>query len=361
MIRIILTVARHALRWSTFLVTLWLVVGALFMAMPKSAVSGIALLVVLGAWDHLPKMPRWGFALALPFVSAALFLQFVGPEYMQRSNEIGCEVRHLWGQERSFCDDVEYERHDLADTGSVLSWREQIGIRWMNASMAVGGTLLGFEDVAYETMLLQTGSTSEIRERRASQTFGERRTQCEQGRATAERIVDAEGSIALQSSRARKMTARLARTLEDGQSASGRLRWRNYASRDQTWATTLALWVPQSELRVERSGKQLHTTWSGVILYPYSSQIAVTLPRLIGEPYRFALDEAMFCGAQLDGVFVPFRMNWHYDIADDDPWLTSEVGESSPGIVESLIRPNSNRIGFFHTGRLETKKTRADQ
>jgi hypothetical protein len=251
-----------------------------------------------------------------------------------------------------YCEHVEYDRWRGGDTGAVLSVREQWAVRWLNVSMAAGGTLLGFEDVAYETLLLMHGSSPELRAEQQALPLRERQSWCSQAGATAQAEHEAHGTIALESARARKLVSALGEGLNNGEAATAPLRWGNYASRDQTWATTLALWVPQSTMTVRRDGDTLQTAWTGTLLYPATSEIAVRLPRPIGEPFRFALDEALFCAAQLDGVFVPYRMTWRADIARDDARLRAPLmNANAPGIVESFVRPLSNELGLSHRRR----------
>jgi hypothetical protein len=341
-------------RWLTIGLVGWATAGALLFVMPWSIVAGLATLSLLMNWHSLPGRPRQAFAAALPFLGAAFILQVSAPEYMKTSDAIGCEVRAICGSEAAFCANTPVENYRPGQTGAVLNRREQLAVRWLNVSMAAGGALLGFEDVAYETLILMTGSTVEIRGQRASETLEDRKVWCQQALANPAREHHATGSIALESARARQLVAALAAQLEVGGAATAPLKWGNYASPDQTWATTLALWVPQSAMRVERVDEEsLRTTWTGTILYPATSQLTVKLPRPIGSSYRFALDEALFCAAQLDGVFVPYKMSWTYELAPDDPILSSpQRNENAPGFLEAAIRPRSRDIGLRHAPRL---------
>ena len=99
--------------------------------------------------------------------------------------------------------------------------------------------------------------------------------------------------------------------------------------------------VPDGRLRVatsKRSPERLEVTWIGGIQYPATYALATTLRRPIGAPYRIALDEAMFCGLQMDGVFVPYMMQWSATIERDDPRLRPPASSHTErGPIEHLF------------------------
>jgi hypothetical protein len=50
-------------------------------------------------------------------------------------------------------------------------------------------------------------------------------------------------------------------------------------------------------------------TWAGPIYYPPRAAFSIPLPTLHGT-YDVRLDEAIFCGLQMDGAAQPYRLRW---------------------------------------------------
>ena len=60
--------------------------------------------------------------------------------------------------------------------------------------------------------------------------------------------------------------------------------------------------------------------WDAEIYYPSGPAFSSRIPTLLG-PVELRLDESLFCGMQMDGAFVPYRMTWEWTIPADEPRL----------------------------------------
>ncbi len=204
------------------------------------------------------------------------------------------------------------------DGEPIYSARQRFAIRWANFHMAMGGYAVGFSQVARETLELDLRSTDATLRERQALTLEERLRFCGPGATTGDPLV-LESDFAMESKNVRRIVAHLAEDTPVGKSRSAPHVIRGgYANPYTTWRVALALLVPGAKITVtRRDAEHVDVEWRGDIQYPVAS--AVHLPIPFGGP--LTLDEAIFCGMQMDGDFVPYTMVWRWTLAADDPRL----------------------------------------
>ena len=111
--------------------------------------------------------------------------------------------------------------------------------------------------------------------------------------------------------------------------------------RHDSLRVALALLVPDGRLegtaREEEGRVLLDFTWSGSIFYPPNSAFVANIPTFFGTR-RVLVDEGMFCGLQMDGVFTPYRQTWQWRFQLDDPRLgPSQDTEAKHTWFEKLL------------------------
>lgn len=228
-------------------------------------------------------------------------------------NTLSCRVRRALPKSPKRCREVPSPR----DREAIYSARQAAAIRWANLHMALGGYVVGFREVARETLELDFRATEQTRRRR-ERPVAERLAFCRAGAATGEPLVR-DSDFAMESRNVRRIVAELVDETPLGETRRAPHVIKNgYANPYTTYRVALALLVPDATLSVTRlDANTVDVEWRGGIQYPPAS--AFTLPLPIGAP--FVVDEAVFCGLQMDGDFVPYTMVWRWTLDAKDPRL----------------------------------------
>jgi hypothetical protein len=278
---VLVHVAASAALFAAWVLTLALVAGAVALFVRRRTP------IVLGA-----------FAVAVTFGLAQLAAE---------TKAMSCRVRLSNGSDRT-CAGHPAPR----DGEAVFTTRQRLAVRWANFHMAIGGALVGFPEVARETLELAHRGTEASERARQAEPLVKRRRLCRGGAATGDPLV-LESDFAMASANVRRIVRRLAKDTPVGESRSAPHVIRGgYANPDTTWRVALALLVPGAKITVRRTADRVDVEWRGSIQYPAAS--AVRVPLLFGGP--LVLDEAVFCGMQMDGAFVPFEMVWKWSVLD---------------------------------------------
>ncbi len=283
--------------------------AALLWAMATAGLFAMWLSLAVGAltaaYVVADRAHPWRMTLAGALLAPLVLVQWALPEFAAQLDEISCEVRGAHGQ--GPC-----REQDLDRVGPILSSRQHLAVRWLNLHMAAGGWLLGFEEVAWETMMLDRLSTRATRVAVQSQSLRSRAALCREGAAATGPTIEADSDFALDSDYAARVAAKLAKRTRDGQHRWADLRFPGQFG-DHPWHVVLALWVPDGRLHATRDGDHVRMQWRGGIQYPPHVIATFPIPRLVGPPTVVTLDEAAFCGLQMDGVWVPYTLTWSWD------------------------------------------------
>lgn len=318
-----------------------------------SAVFG-GVLTALSFSPYRRRVPRWGIAAGWLLVPLVIW-QIALPEYAMETRRLACRATAAAGTPYSMCDEVDYDPPAAAKTGPVFSLRERLALHGFNHIMAAGGALTGHQAVAWETLLLSWVSTGEgepTPEELRQRPIRERGSRCNQETDRSAPIVTTRSDFFLDSKEMRRRVARLAvraETVEVGESVapvSGTVTLAGpsnntvYGRRERplTLRTALALYVPGAELTATRvSADKMRIQWSGAMLYPPRAAFSIDLPTLHGT-YQVRLDEAVFCGLQMDGSMQPYVQVWETVISLDDPRLhPPRVDQNDPGWFERVV------------------------
>jgi len=271
------------------------------------------------------------------------------PEYAVETRRLACVASTAAGAPYPMCEKVDYRPPDPEENGAVFTSRERLAASGFNAVLATGGFLTGHSEVAWETLQLMRAPSAISNP--TGRPIRERRSMCQLGAASAGATYTWESDFFLDSAFFRQKVARLAeRARASGQAAGpvsaalplgGRGNNQVYFSKGPavTLRTALALYVPGSTLtaRQAESGA-LTVTWSGPIRYPPRAAFQVPLWTVHGT-YEVRVDEAIFCGLQMDGWMGPYRQEWRATIAPNDPRLDDpKVRQSNTTGLEALLR-----------------------
>lgn len=268
-------------------------------------------------------------------VTPILLVQVALPEFAAGLDEISCRVRAAHGTLPPRCEPTAV---NPGQTGPLLTSQQHLAIRWLNLHMAVGGWMVGFEEVAWETMQLDLQSTAEHRHALQAEPIGDRVRMCRDGAAKAGPLLERDSDFAMDAKLTSWTAAKLAGSTRDGQH-----RWKDLSFSEgygrHPWHVALALLVPDSRLHAKRDGDTLNMWWAGSIQYPMHVIYTARLPRLVGSSYQLTLDEAAFCGLQMDGVWRPYRLVWRWKLQHDDPRI--EHPKNDRRLFELILRGGS--------------------
>lgn len=337
------TIARWLLVVPLSLFCLWM---ALF-AMPLSAVTGLLGTVAIAPiWRSRVRVARLVFLLV---VAPGLAWNVGIHEYSRESWRLSCIAWAASGaQAPGRCAqiglpprlDVPASERALL-TGPVFTRRERLEVRGLNVVMAVGGWFVGFREVAWETLVLDEPreDAAELR----AQTFAARRGLCSQATVEPRATHRRRSSFAMRSPRVRATVASLARQAEglavgqEMQLTGKTVRWSTgqggnndvytHLLKTDSVRVAFALLVPGAPIggtaSASRRRTRLDLEWTGTISYPPNAFFEHPVPTLAG-PVSVLLDEGVFCGLQMDGVFSPYEVTWHWTVDADDPRLAPD-------------------------------------
>jgi len=274
----------------------------------------------------------WGGA-AIGLIAALLCCAGI-PTYLFTMRSLACTARSASGAvEPDWCAGWG-RRVDPASTGPVFGLHERAAVYTINLVMAAGGTVAGFPEVAGETLALGWRSQpieGTVSSRRARCRMGAERWTRVRSSDFAMRSPAVRRAVSLLAARAHGLTEGQTRKLggvyvefpAEGGSATDV--YQHLVERDSL-RVVLALFVPDGAVtataRQEGATTWLDVVWEGGIHYPAGSAFVTG-----HEAVPVLLDESVFCAMQMDGAFVPYKQQWHWTLAVDDPRLTSQTIE----------------------------------
>ena len=322
--------------------------------MPISAGFGLAL--TAATFTSLRRrLPAYGVLAGWALIPLVIW-QVALPEYATETRRLACRASAASGAPYSWCTSVPYEPPE--DGTPVYSARERLAIHGFNHVLAAGGFLTGHCAVAWETLQLSYADAPGLTPRALRQRpLSKRARRCRLGAGDTGPEVTWTSDFFLDSAQLRGPASQLARELAGrpvGATAgpvSAALRRTGTTNNSVyrpgprrgpesiTLGTALALYVPRPTLTAtRRAGDRIQVTWAGPIYYPPRAAFSIPLPTLHGT-YDVRLDEAIFCGLQMDGAAQPYRLRWTTTIPLDDPRLRApQVHASDPGRFERLLR-----------------------
>ena len=315
--------------------------------MPLSALFGLAVTGLTFTCLRQRIGTKW---ILIAWLSVPLVIwQVALPEYAVETRRLACVASAAAGSPYPMCEKVSYRPPDPKETGSVFTLREKLAASGFNAVLAAGGLMTGHSEVAWETLQLMR-SPSPI-SKPTARTIRERQSLCQLGAASNGATYRWQSDFFLDSAFFRQKVAGLAkRARAAGQSAGpisaalplgGTGNNQVYFSKGQavTLRTALALYVPGPQLTARRAESgALTVIWSGPIRYPPRAAFRFPLWTVHGT-YDVRVDEAIFCGLQMDGWMGPYRQEWTATIDSNDPRLQApKVRQSNPTGLEALVR-----------------------
>jgi hypothetical protein len=315
--------------------------------MPLSALFGLA--ITAGTFTCLRRRigTKW---VLIAWLSVPLVIwQVALPEYAVETRRLACVASAAAGTPYPMCETVSYRPPDPKESGSVFTLREKLAASGFNAVLAPGGLMTGHSEVAWETLQLMRTPSPMLNP--TGRPIGERRGLCQHGAASKGTTYTWQSDFFLDSAFFRQTVAGLAkRARTAGPSAGpvsaalplgGRGNNQVYFSKGQavTLRTVLALYVPGPQLTARRAESgALTVTWSGPIRYPPRAAFRFPLWTVHGT-YDVRVDEAIFCGLQMDGWMGPYRQEWTATIDPNDSRLQDpKVRQSNPTGLEALVR-----------------------
>lgn len=248
----------------------------------------------------LRRRPALGVLAALA-ATAFVTVESAVPEWTQQVTDLAVRVKRA---------------ETRAPHSTLYTPREVLAVRWFNANLAAVGWLLGMREVAWETWKLDAIATPENAAKTRAKSWSERADLCRGAKNNPELPVVVRASdFPMDSADTREAVHYLIQRTREGQERWVELDWESL----NPIHVTLALNVPDSRLWGHRAGDFIELRWTGTIAYPPDIIATFEVPRLFGEPTRMVLNEAVFCGMQMDGAWMPYRLEYHWQISITDP------------------------------------------
>lgn len=313
-LRRVLRVLRWALLvpWSAFIA--WLFIYE----MPLSALHAAAGIYAIAPFE---RNRRKTWVARFIVLSAIVTIPMIGfREYSAKTVEMHCRVQGFFALKAPiFCNRGNVlEGIELAENNQdVLSPRERLGVHGFNVLLAAGGLLIGFREVAEETLLL-----SFVDAPPKPHDIPGRRARCTSTKIAGLAEVQRSSDFAMRSAIVQSHIRDMRKELAHAQSANRALRWNKGKNNNDVYGNAfledsarvaLALQVDDSKLSLSKHGNELVAEWTGTISYPPNAMFSFDLPAIFG-PHPLMVSEALFCGMLVDGAMNPYRLRYRWTL-----------------------------------------------